>query len=233
MKYEIKSKRNKTIDVKAVDYNKGIHGYIRMGGKNGQTLVKGICATFFIDKNIQYLKNQDETTLYFDKENLFFYGHFKDLEKNYNSTRCYGRTVPAKISSSLYQYNDKHFSPKTSKCDINTNGKYGFMKIPLEKLVLGTIQQEIIRRVTKQTEQELPDLIKSLIKEHIDINNPNNMKTFGTVFSRFPLELKEKALENLAYYRTTQHEYKETIENLIVPNIKIVSGGLPSLGKRK
>lgn len=224
MKHKLAVKGGRTFDVKAVDSEDGIQGYVRMGGKKGNTFARGMCAEFLVPS--------DGSVIYFNPDNLFFYGHTWDLSRNYNLSRRHRkRTIPEGLATRLDEYLDKEFAQGT----VDTRGdlNIGFLKIPYEDLRLGTTQQEIVKGVVAQAREILPDLVRSLVREQIDTSDPSCMKKFGALFSRFPLALKEQALETGVYYRSTQHDYEVTIEDMIIPNVRIVPGGLPSLGKRR
>ena len=190
MKHKLAVKGGRTFDVKATDSEDGIQGYVRMGGKKGNTFSRGICGEFLVPS--------DGSVIYFDSNNLFFYGHTGDLSRNYNLSRRHRkRTIPEGLASRLDEYFDKGFAQGT----VDTRGDLdvGFLKIPYEDLRLGTTQQEIVKGVVAQAGEILPDLVRSLVREQIDTSDPQTNERVASARAELERRYQNTPVETLEF----------------------------------
>lgn len=179
-------------NVRAVDGEGGsLYGVVRMIRKRGLFKVYGICGVFEVD--------EQRENLHFDKESLFFYGSTRDLKKNYY------REIPFS-DLELKSFKDKSYSEKTYSADIIGDSEIGFVSIPLEEMRLDHNRKGLVDRLISEAEEKLPNLVNELIRVKIRYDDHNFMKMFGHMFSTFPRDLREKALQNGSFYKLPGRE---------------------------
>lgn len=173
-------------NIKAVDNEDGsLYGMVRMIGKKRTSKVYGICVVFETD--------EQKENLHLDKESLFFYGNTIDLEKNYRRERPFS-------DSELKSFSDKLYSEKTDLGDISGDSQIGFVLIPLEEMQLDPNRRSLVDKLVSKAEESLPNMINQLRKVEIRDYDPNFMKSFRNMFSSFPVDLRERALQNGSFY---------------------------------
>jgi hypothetical protein len=207
-------------NVKAADMQDGsISGVVRMhlASRTASNRLKGICAPFMITPGGEEIR--------FGEDSLFFYGQSRELSENYRGRRAH--------SLDLSQYSDRNYSKTTIKIDRGSRSKAGFLYIPVGDLGLSGARPELVQLLVAQAREKLPGLIGEL--ERIEIEDTTNgRKAFASSLNGFPTYLREMALEAGSFYRKVEGGQTTTIKDKYrVPAFRIVSGGLPSLGKRR
>ncbi len=179
--------------------NDKIRGIFRIRGEYQPTCntheIHGICTEVTIDT---------KKTLMDTDNKPFFYGDKEDLSYNY-----YARDIPIELLMSLGDFTDRHY---TYRRQATVGREFGFVKIPVEEMMLSDYQLTLLHTIIPEVAERLPDLMQNLRPVKIRETYKESMKGFEHIFSHFPLELKEAALKNDSFYMLGKDaNYKELV----------------------
>lgn len=201
-----------------------INGFVRMTSVKGRSKVSGICAFFQV--------NTQTGKIYIDEQSLFFCGHQKDLAKNYNQSNWLQRSSPFS-DTELAPYSDHQYSVHTGECDRAAKSG-GFYRIPVAEMRLGSTQQMMIGHLMEQVKANMPEWVRGLVLDQVNLTDVNKRRAFGVLFSVFPNDFKEAAIAAGSYYHNHQVQSETSTELMHLPTLVLIFtpvGGLPPWAK--
>ncbi|MFH1387133.1 MAG: hypothetical protein ABIH50_05660 [bacterium] len=217
MRVMVSTKKAKRFTIRATtDEAMGLFGFIRMRGKEGHTKVAGIGSRFSF--------NPERTEGFFDQQ-LVFYGYLKTLNENYR------RKLP--FLGGLGGYAVRPFNDRTSY-PLEERESWIY-QIPVEKMELTSEQKKLAEKLFCEAREKMPVWLQRMTEIKVDYDDPNFRKGgFEHGFLEYPIELREAALKNCAYFSLMAGSSLEEYEELNVPRAKIIltpMGGLPQWAK--
>ncbi len=162
--------------------------------------IRNICGFLQIDSQ--------RTQIYFDKNNLFFYGTHKLLQRNFTRDLAH-----KDITTRLGTYKDRDLNPTYgvhSQAD-----QAGFVAIPVDELGLSYTRKRMLDLLVEEAELALPRLVSMLEEVPVKLDTRYEKVNFRKDFLCVPTEIMQNAIRAGTYYRgsiTKANTRRETVK---------------------